>query len=137
MSKLIGVGAEGYSQPHIPRRSKMKEMRLFEVGLKGDTMTTSYEEKINVAANDADEAVKKAREWIVGKTQKWIDEGGLEDMVFNAYLEDKKKPEELTDAEVLATEKYIKKAQKDCNDELRRIQGLRLAKLLDIGTLIV
>ena len=115
----------------------MKEMRLFEVGLKGDTMTTSYEEKINVAANDADEAVKKAREWIVGKTQKWIDEGGLEDMVFNAYLEDKKKPEELTDAEVLATEKYIKKAQKDCNDELRRIQGLRLAKLLDIGTLIV
>ena len=40
----------------------MKEMRLFEVGLKGDTWTTSYEEKFNVAAKDADEAITKALE---------------------------------------------------------------------------
>lgn len=116
----------------------MKEMRLFEVGFKEKVRSLGYYSKVNVGASGALEAVEKARLHLVEETNRWWNENdGREEAIFSAYVEDKKAPDGLSDAEVLATEKYQKAARKDFDDEMERIKNLYLAKVLDIGTLIV
>ena len=115
----------------------MKEMRLFEVGLKGESYHTGYEEKANIAAKDADEAVAKMRQWVEDKSKRWWESEGIEELTFAAYADDSKASEEMTDKEILATQKYQEAAQKDYENDMERIESLRVAKVLDIGTLIV
>ncbi len=115
----------------------MKEMRLFEVGLKEKLKSQGYYSKVNVGASGALEAVEKARLHVVEETKHWWEHGGREDNIFCAYADDRKASEEVSDAEILAMEKYQKLAQKDFDDEMKRVKNLYLAKVLDIGTLIV
>ena len=115
----------------------MKEMRLFEVGFKENQDRSGYEEKVNVAATDADEAATKARQWLVDKTNSWWEGGGREDMMIMAYTEDKDNPSEMSDEEIMSSKKYQGLAQKDFDNELERVKKMHLAKLYDIGTLIV
>ena len=115
----------------------MKEMRLFEVGLKSKSRHTGYEEKANVAASDANEAVAKMRQWVEDKTKHWWEEGGLEDAVLLAYTEDIGAPDDMKEADILATSKYQEQAQKEYAEDMERVTNLRVAKVLDVGTLIV
>ena len=115
----------------------MKEMRLFEVGLKGDTFTTSYEEKVNVAASDAYEAIGKMRRWLLQQSMDWWKSEGLDDLTIQAYVDDIGAPVNMPDDEILATLKYREEAQRIRDEDIERIEKLRLAKVLEIGTLIV
>ena len=116
----------------------MKEMRLFEVGLKESPQDKFYAEKVNVAANDADEAVFIVRQWAIESVDDWWNNGdGMEEMIFAAYAEDKNASEEMPEEEILETRKYQKAAHKDYKTMMNRASNLVLAKVLDIGTLIV
>ena len=115
----------------------MKEMRLFEVGLKGNTFTTSYTEKVNVAASDAYEAVGKMRRWLLQKTMDWWDSEGLNDLTIQAYTDDIGAPVDMSGDEILATSKYREEAQQVRDEDIESVENLRLAKVLEIGTLIV
>ena len=116
----------------------MKEMRLFEVGFKEKPESLSYTEKFYVAASDAGDAIAKARLNVVEAINHWWkDNEGREEMIYSAYADDKEAPEDISDAECLASEKYQEAAQKIFDDEMERVKNLYLAKVLDIGTLIV
>ena len=117
----------------------MKEMRLFEVGLKEKQGKSGYDEKVNVAATDAEEAIAKARQWVVDKINRWWNENdGREDIIFSVYSDDDTVSEgEMVDSEILASEKYQAEAEKIFEDELNRAENMLLAKVLDVGTLIV
>ena len=117
----------------------MKEMRLFEVGLKERQGKSGYDEKVNVAANDAEESIAKARQWVVDNIYSWWNENdGRKDMIFSVYSDDDTVSEgEMTDSEILASEKYQAEAEKVFDEELARAKNMLLAKVLDIGTLIV
>ena len=115
----------------------MKEMRLFEVGLKEEAHRSVYEEKVNVAANDAEEAVTKARQWVMDNTIRWWEGDGREEMIFAAYADDKKAAAEMTEDEILKEKMYQEAAQKEYETLIERNKNLFLAKVLDIGTLIV
>lgn len=114
----------------------MKEMRLFEVGLKDKATDTSYYNKVNVGASDAEEAIAKARLHVVEITNYWWESGGREDMIFSAFTDDKD-ASEMTDTQIQSSEKYQQVAQKDFDDEMERVKNLKIGKVLDIGTLIV
>ena len=101
----------------------MKEMRLFEVGFKDGPSTTSYEYKFNVAADDSGEAEEMARAWIMENHIEWWEETGREDEI--EYRKREKR-----DTSVPAMSFVL-------DEELDRLRGLRLAKLYDVGTLIV
>lgn len=114
----------------------MKEMRLFEVGFKEEPTSISYYNKVNVGASDAGTAIDKARSHVSEETVRWWESGGREDNIFCAYADDAKRSS-MSDAEVLASEKYQKIAQKEFSAEMERVKNLYLAKVLDIGMLIV
>ena len=101
----------------------MKEMRLFEIGLKDAPHSTGYTYKYYVAADDAHEAEDKARGYIIEDYVAWWEEEGRD-----MEIADMKSAEE--DPTVPALDKVLQPRL----DELRE---LHLAKLLDIGTLIV
>ena len=101
----------------------MKEMRLFEVGLKGKPHSISYEYKYYVAADDAHEAEDKVRGYILEDHIAWWEEEGM-DM-------------EIADMELANEDPTIPVLDTVLQSRLNELRELHLAKLLDIGTLIV
>lgn len=101
----------------------MKEMRLFEIGLKEDPRRTGYEEKLNVAAEDAHEAEEKARAWLLESHIEWWEEEG--------------RMMEEVDMEAQGIEPTVEALSFALDKVLTRIREMHLAKLYDIGTLIV
>jgi len=90
----------------------MKEMRLFEVGFKDKptfNRDSSYEYIINVGADNVHEAEEKARLRMEEETNAWGKDA-------------------ISDGEI---------TREDFNIEFDRIKNLYLAKVLDVGTLIV
>lgn len=101
----------------------MKEMRLFEIGFKEKAQHTGYEEKVNVAAENAREAEEKARAWVLEKhTEWWVEDGYDEEVEY--------RKENGEDTSLPAMDKARE-------DALDRVRNFLLAKLYDIGTLIV
>ena len=88
----------------------MKEMRLFEIGFKDAPHNTGYSYKTNVGADNAEDAIIKAREWVIGDIDEWW------------YTDEELTPE---------------KEEKEKQKEIERLNNLLLARVQDIGTLIV
>ena len=101
----------------------MKAMRLFEIGLKEDPRRSGYEEKFNVAAEEAHEAEEKARAWLLESHIEWWEEEG--------------RMTEETDMEAQDIEPTVEALSFALEKQLDVIRGMHLAKLYDIGTLIV
>jgi hypothetical protein len=101
----------------------MKEMRLFEIGLKEDPRRSGYEEKFNVAAEDAHEAEEKARAWLLESHIAWWEEEGR-------IMEE-------VDMEAENIKPTVEALSFALEEQLDVIRGMHLAKLYDIGTLIV
>ena len=101
----------------------MKEMRLFEIGFKEDPNRTGYEEKVKVAAENAHDAEDKARGWILEKHIEWWEETGREDEIDYRTGEGE-------DTSVPAMSNFLE-------ERLDGIREMHLAKLYDVGTLIV
>ncbi len=57
----------------------MKEMRLFEIGFKDNPRDTSYSEKFHVAAETAEQAIEKGRQWLGEDFDRWWEEDGQYD----------------------------------------------------------
>jgi len=88
----------------------MKEMRLFEVGFKEKPHNTGYSYKTYVGADKAENAIIKAREWVIGDIDEWW------------YTFEELTPEE---------------EEKAKQKELERLNNLPLARVQDLGTLII
>lgn len=115
----------------------MDEMRLFEVGFKDKPDSGSYYEKLYIGADDALTAVEKARQHLMSKMHEWWANGGKEDMTFTEYGEDKEAVEGLSDNEILATEKYQEAATRIFAEQKEEIDDLHLARVQDVGNLVV
>ena len=101
----------------------MKEMRLFEIGLKEDPRRSGYEEKFNVAAENAHEAEEKARAWLLESHIEWWEEEGR-------IIEE-------GDMEARNIEPTVEALSFELDKALTLIREMHLAKLYDVGTLIV
>ena len=101
----------------------MKEMRLFEIGLKENPRRSGYEEKFNVAAENAHEAEDKARAWLLESHIEWWEEEG--------------RVMEEADMEARDTKPTVEALSFELDKALTRIREMHLAKLYDVGTLIV
>ena len=88
----------------------MKEMRLFEIGFKDRPANTGYSHKLYVGADTAEDAIIKAREWVISDIDEWW------------FIE-----EELTPGE----------EEKAKQKELERLNNLPLARVQDLGVLFV
>lgn len=115
----------------------MKEMRLFEVGFKDKPNRSGYYEKLYVGTADALTAAKNARLYLMEKMHEWWANGGKEDMIFTEYAEDKEAEEDLSDGEILATKKYQEAATLIFAEQKAEIDNLHLARLQDVGELII
>lgn len=115
----------------------MKEIRLFEVGFKEKPDSSGHYEKFYVGAVGALPAVKLARAHLVQKTMDWWEAGGEEDTIFNLYVEDNSAPDDVSDKDVLATEKYQDGAKRVFKKELERTKGLYLSRVHDVGELVI
>ncbi len=115
----------------------MKEIRLFEVGFKERPDSTGYHEKFYVGAVGALSAAELALKHLVQKADAWWADDGTEFMIFEYYAEDKKADEDMTDEEILATKKYQNKAARAQKEEQERIQNLYLARIHDVGELVI
>ncbi len=114
----------------------MNKMRLFEVGFR-EKPDGGYYDKFYVGEEDAEGAVELARKHLVNKAEAWWASDDSEDVLFNAYAEDKSAPEDMPDDEIRSSEKYQKKWEKAHDEDLRIIRGLYLARVQDVGELIV
>ena len=101
----------------------MKEMRLFEVGLKNRPRDTSYSYKYNVAAEDAHDAEDKVRGFILEDHIAWWEEDG------------RVMAEEEMEAD--GEEPTVSALDNRLREQLEDLKSLCLAKLYDVGTLIV
>lgn len=101
----------------------MKEMRLFEVGLKDWPHSTGYSYKYYVAAEDAHEAEDKAREHIMREFKDWWAKEGI-GLEVCAMKEKNIEPTTLSLDEALQF-------------QLDELKELHLSKVLDIGTIII
>ena len=115
----------------------MKEMRLFEVGFKDKPNRSGYHEKMYVGTADALTAAKNARLYLMEKMHEWWANGGREDTIFMEYTEDGEAREDLSDGEVLATKKYQEAATRIFAEQKAEIDNLHLARLQDVGELII
>ena len=115
----------------------MDEMRLFEVGFKDKPNSGSYYEKLYVGTADAFTAAENARLHLMNKMHEWWANGGKEDTIFSEYAEDKDAEEDLSDEEILATEKYREAATRVFAEQKEEIDNLYLARVQDVGELVV
>lgn len=120
----------------------MNKMRLFEVGFKEKPDSGSYYEKLYIGADDALTAVEKARQHLMNKMHEWWANGGKEDMMFTEYAEDEEAKtledgEDISDEEILATKKYQEAATRIFAESKEEIDDLHLARVQDVGKLVV
>ncbi len=115
----------------------MDEMRLFEVGFKDRPDSGSYYEKLYVGADDALTAVENTRQHLMNKMHEWWANGGKEDMMFTEYTEDKEAEVDIADEEILSTRKYQEAATRTFAEQKEEIDNLHLARVQDVGTLVV
>ena len=134
--RYVGRNIQLHSQP-LSLEVQMKEMRLFEVGFKDKLKRSGYYEKLYIGAADALTAAENARLYLMEKMHEWWANGGKEDMIFTEYAEDKEAEEDLSDGEILATKKYQEAATLIFAEQKAQIDNLHLARLQDVGELII
>ena len=101
----------------------MKEMRLFEVGLKDAPRSVGYSYKYYVAADDAHEAEDNVRGYILEDHISWWEEEG--------------RMMEEGDMEARGIEPTVSALDAILRSRLDELREMHLAKLLDVGTLVV
>ena len=116
----------------------MKRMRLFEIGFKDKPHQVSYTHKLYIAAVSASQAVIRARRWMIEDHNTWWEEEGriceMAD-IWPASLDNM--TDEQLEKEFEINEDYMAELSKRMMAVEDDLRNMVLAKLLDIGEVII